>query len=117
MTCTLNNITKTSGLVFLESSDFLTRRQHRDRFGRGHPFGNTVGNAVVSEIKFELQTIGSALRFERSTESEQARNSWDFTENYRTTDFAILQYPFASRSHILLRLLSGSRATVTVFIP
>ena len=40
-------------------------------------------------------------------ESEEATDSLDFTENYQTTDLAILQ-SLALRSRIVLRFLSGN---------
>jgi len=39
-------------------------------------------------------------------ESEKDRDSWDFTENYQTTDLAILQ-SLALRSRIVLRFLEA----------
>jgi hypothetical protein len=50
-----------------------------------------IGNALVSSVKSELHTIGSALRFERPMKSERAGDSRDSTENHQTTDLAILQ--------------------------
>ncbi len=40
-------------------------------------------------------------------ESEKAGDSWDFTENYQTTDLAILQ-SLALRSRIVLCFFSGN---------
>jgi hypothetical protein len=36
------------------------RRQQRDRFGRGCPFCDYFGDALVPGVKSELQAIGSA---------------------------------------------------------
>ena len=49
-------------------------------------------------------------------ESEKAGDSRDFTENYQTTDLAILQ-SLALRSRIVLRFLFRQLELVTVFIP
>jgi len=82
------------------------RRQQRDRLGRGYPFCDSFGNATVSGVKSKLQTIGSTIKFEGSMQSEKAWDSWDFTENYQTTDLAILQ-SLALRSRITRCFFSG----------
>jgi hypothetical protein len=66
-----------------------------------------IGNALVSSVKSELHTIGSALRFEGSMKSERARDSRDSTGNHQITDLAILQ-SLALKSRIVLRFFSGN---------
>jgi hypothetical protein len=65
------------------------------------PFAHYFGNAIISGVKSRLKTIGSAMRFESSMESENGHRFHAFPETYRTTDLAILQ-SLVLRSRIVI---------------